>query len=308
MATTYTTSEIQSLDDVQYKSKVKIYFYVLIVFILFVMGFMNFFPVGDKLKTLIKSNLKGSGCNPDFDQIRMEWLMPKIVVSDLVIPATCLGRMGEPLKFSHVTLNYQLINFSPFGLPFRLDTEFNGQPLTVYFVQGLGTRMVRLKDQTISLPRLAPLMGGNVKLGGSVTVDLNLQLSGNLLKSLTLIAQSTDFQVPSQNVQGFTTPPMKINVFRLEANSATPPRITVDKLILGDTNSPLRANFKGRIDLQEGAVQFSPIDLTGDVKFSDPFKQAVPLVDMMFQSFAQKDGFYQIRLGGTLGAPKPSAL
>lgn len=302
------TSEIQSLGEINYKSKIKIYFYILIVFFLFVFAFMNFFPVGDKLKSFMRSSLQGTGCNPDFDQIRMEWVMPKIVISNLELPAGCLGRMGDPLKFAHVTLNYQLINFSPFGLPFRLDTELNGQPLTVYFVQGFGTQMIRLKDQSISLPRLQPLMGGEFKLGGNLMVDLNLSMEKQKLRSLHFIAQSKDLQIPSQNIQGFTTPNMKINDLRIEANSENPPRISIDKLILGDTDSPLRANFKGRIDLQEGAIQFSPMDLAGEVAFSQNFKQAVPLVDMMFQSFTQKDGFYQIRLGGTLGAPKPSSL
>lgn len=302
------SAELSSLDNISYKSKIKFIFYILIVFFLFVIAFMNFYPIGDKLKVFLKSNLKGTGCNPDFDQIRMEWVLPKIVVSGLVLPASCLGRTGDPLKFTHVTLNYQLINFAPFGLPFRLDTELNGQPLTVYFVQGFGQRMIRMKDQTIALSRLQPLMGGNFKLAGNVTVDLNLSLnSSNFMKGLTLIAESKDLQIPSQNIQGFTAPNLKINTLRLEANSDTPPRINVDKLILGDADAPLRANFKGRIDLQDGAPAFSPLNLVGEVAFSESFKQSLPLIDMMFQSFTQKDGFYQIRLGGTLGAPKPSA-
>lgn len=301
------SAEISSLDNINYKSKVKLILYVLIVFFLFVFAFMNFYPIGDKLKVFLKSNLKGTGCNPDFDEIRMEWVLPKVVVSNLVLPASCLGRSGEPLKFSHLTLNYQLINFAPFGLPFRLDTELNGQPLTVYFVQGFGQRLIRLKDQTIALARLQPLMGGNFKLAGNVTVDLNLTLANNVMKGLNLIAESRDLQIPSQSIQGFTAPNLRINTLRIDANSDTPPRVNVDKLILGDAESPLRANFKGRIDLQDGAVAFSPLNLTGEVAFSENFKQQLPLIDMMFQSFTQKDGFYQIRLGGTLGAPKPSA-
>lgn len=303
-----TISEIQSLDNINYKSRIKIYFYFFIVIFLFVLAFMNFFPVSNKLKGILKTSLRGTGCNPDFDQIHMEWLLPKIVVSDLVLPANCLGQQGEPIKFAHLTLNYQLINFAPFGLPFRIDTELNGQPLTVYFVQGLGTRMIRLKDQNISLSRLDPMTGGKFKLTGSVTVDLNLQLANNLISHLSIIAQSKDFQIPSQSLQGFTLPNIKLNDFRLEATASNPPRINVEKFIVGDADSPIRANFKGHIELQEGAILFSQLDLTGDLKFSENFKQAIPLVDMMFQSFNQKDGFYQIRLGGTLGAPKPSAL
>ncbi len=301
-------SEIQSLEEVQYKSKIKTFFWFFLLFFLFVTAFLNFYPVSDKLKTIIKAQFKNTpGCNPDFDQIRMEWVMPKIVISDLVLPASCLKREGEPMKFSHVTLNYNLINFSPFGLPFRLDTEFSGQPISVYFVQGIGQQMIRLKDQNLVLSRFASLLGNDFKFAGSVTVDTTLVMKSNRLSELSFKAASKDLQIPSQSIQGFTMPNLKLNELYVEASSANPPRVTVDKLILGDTDSPMRANFKGRIDLQEGAIGFSPMDLAGEVAFSDTFKNQLPLIDMMFSSFAQKDGFYQIRLGGTLNSPKPVA-
>lgn len=300
-----TATEIQSLGEIQYKSKIKIFLLILMVIFLFVFSFLNFYPIGDKLKSVIKTASNGRGCNPDFDKIHMEWFMPKIVVTNLVIPANCLERTGEPLKFSHLTINYTIINFAPFGLPFRVDTDLAGQPLTVYFVQGIGQQMLRLKDQTLDLARLEPLIGDKVKLAGRVTLDLNLTTSKNSLNNLVLKAQSKNLQIPAQNLQGFTTPPMKLNEFYLETTSEISPRIQIEKLIIGDTESPLRANFKGKIDLQEGNTAMSPLDLVGEVSFSENFRQSLPLVDMMFQSFTQKDGFYQIRVGGTLGAPKP---
>lgn len=301
-------SELQSLDQINYKSKVKIYIYIFLVLVLFVMGFLNFFPIGDTLKNALRTGLKGSNCNPDFDNIRIEWLLPKVIVSDLNLPATCFNRTGEPLKFNHLTIHFNFINFSPLGIPFRVDTEMNGQPLSLYLVQGFGQRMLRLKDQTISLPRLETLVDGNFKLAGNLTVDLNLLLNNeNKVQSLNLKAQSKDLQIPSQNIQGFTTPNLPLDELFIEAISDTPPRVNVEKLIIGDPESPVRANFKGNINLQEDALSFSQLNLTGEVAFSQSLKESLPLIDMMFQAFTQKDGFYQIRLGGTLGAPKPSA-
>lgn len=300
-----TVSEIQSLNDIQYKSKIKIFLLVVLIFFLFVFSFLSFYPIGEKLKVLIKSNFKGAGCNPDFDEIHMEWIMPKVVVSGLSIPASCLERAGAPLKFSHLTLKYQIINFAPFGLPFKIETEIEGQPIEVYFVQGLSSQMIRLKDQELNLARLRPLIGDNVKVAGKVTVDFSMSMSNNKMSAMGLKAQSKDLQLPSQNIQGFTTPPIKLNEFYLEANSENPPRVTIDKMILGDTDSPMRANFKGKIDLQEGNIGFSPVDLNGEVAFSEAFKTQLPLIDMVFQSFNQKDGFYQVRIGGTLSSPQP---
>lgn len=300
-----TMTEVQSLNEIQYKSKIKIIFVIMLVFFLFTVSFLNFYPIGDKLKSIIKTSFNGRGCKPDFDEIRMEWLLPKIVVTDLKIPAACLDRTGEDIKFSHLTINWTLINFAPFGIPFRIETDVAGQPLTVYFVQGFGEQMVRIKDQTINLANLQPIIGDSVKLSGKVTVDLNVTRAGNTIKSLGLKAQSKNLQIPPQNLQGFTTPSLKLNEFYLEAISETHPKIQIEKFILGDTDAPLRANFKGRIDLLDGNTAMSPLDMVGEVAFSEAFRQSLPLIDMMFQSFTQKDGFYQIRLGGTLGSPKP---
>ena len=298
-------TEIQSLNEINYKSKIKIILMIPLVFFLFVFAFLSFYPVGDKVKGLIKGAFKGQGCNPDFRSISMEWIMPKIVVADLTIPASCMDRAGAPLKFSYLTINYHLISFAPFGLPFRVDTSFEGQEISLYFVQGITGQTIRLKDQTLDLARLQPIMGDSVKLAGKVTVDMSVGMTKQAIRELNLKAQSKNFQIPPQSIQGFTTPPLKVNEFYLEANTENHPRIKVEKLILGDTDSPMRANFKGTIDLQEGNTSMSPINLTGEIAFSDNFRQALPLIDMMFQSFNQKDGFYQIKMGGTLGQPKP---
>jgi hypothetical protein len=300
-----TLSEIQSLEQITYKSKIKVWILPFLVLFIFIVAFLNFYPVGEQLKVFMKNNLKGTACNPDYNQIRLEFLLPKVVVTDLVLPAGCMGRSGEALKFTHLTINFQFISFSPFGIPFKIDTETNGQPLTVYFVQGFGKRLVRLKDQSLVLSRLQPLMGGKFKLAGTVKVDMAAHMSNdNSLQELSFKAQSKDFQLPPQGIEGFTTPLMKVNDLYIEANTENPPRLTVNKMIVGDTDSPMRANFKGRIDLQQGNISFSPIDLGGEIAFSENFSQTVPLVDLFFQNYPKKDGFYQIRLGGTLGQPR----
>ncbi|HXH30584.1 MAG TPA: hypothetical protein VNJ01_07210 [Bacteriovoracaceae bacterium] len=302
-----TVSEIQSLETIEYKGRRKLFLLLLLCPFLFALAFMNYFPAGDKIKALLNSQLKNTGCNPDFDQIKMEWFMPKLIITDLVLPATCLGRAGEPIKLNHATLNYHLVNFSPLGLPFRLDTELQGQPLSLYFVQGLGKQMIRLKDQKLSFAKLQPLLG-SFKLAGNVTVDLSMLMENKTIKDLSFKAASENLEIPGQSIQGFTIAALKLNKFFMEAHTEVHPNILVKKLIIGDPDSPIRADFKGKIDLQDGAIAQSPMELKGEVAFSENFKQTLPLIDMMFQSFTQKDGFYQIRLGGTLGAPKPSAL
>jgi len=302
-----TTSEIQSLDTIGYKSRIHTFFWILFLFVLFLVAFLNYFPISDKVRDLMNSRLKGSACAPEFSHLRMEWLLPKIVVSDVTVPSACFGRDGQPLKMSFVTLNWNLISFAPFGLPFRLDTELSGQPISLHFVQGLGVQNVRLIDQPLNLEKLRPILGEKFKMGGNVVVDLSMQMSKGSIKELYLKAASKNFQLPPQNIEGFTTPNLTVNDFFLEANSDAAPRLNVDRLTIGDPDAPIRANFKGRVDMVDGNLGMSPLNLNGEVAFSKNLIDQLPLIDMVFQAFPQKDGFYQVRIGGTLGAPKPSA-
>ena len=94
-------SEMQSLENIHYKSKLKFYIYPVLVIFLFVVAFMNFYPIGDKLKSFLKTNLAGSGCNPNYSEVHMEWLLPKLVISDLTLSPGCLGQeSGESLNFN----------------------------------------------------------------------------------------------------------------------------------------------------------------------------------------------------------------
>ena len=299
-------SEIYSLEELNYQGKLRYFLLGLVGVGLFISAFLNYYPINDKLKAIAQPYLRQANCNADWEKVRIDFLLPKLVVSDLTIPSSCFGKAGEPLKLSFININYQLINLSPFGLPFRVDTELGGQPVSLHLVFGFGQKMFRLKDQTINISKLQPLLG-DFKLEGDVTVDASVLTSGNTLQSLAFKAASKNLEIPTQTIQGFNLQSVRLNEFFAEANGANPPRITIDKLVLGDRNSHIRANFKGKINLLQDRVAMSGVDLKGEVAFSDAFKQSLPLVDMMFQSFAQKDGFYQVRLGGTLGAVKPLA-
>lgn len=297
-------NELRSLDDLSYKSKIKFYIYPLLISFIFIVSFLNYYPVGNQLKLLIKKNLQGSACNPDWNELRFEWLFPKLIISDLKIPAGCLAKSNEDLRFSFVNINFNLISFSPLGIPFKIETEMNGQPLSLHFVQGFGKRLIRIKDQPVVLSRLTPLLGEDVKIAGNIILDMSLLLTKIGIEELSFKTRSKDFQLPAQNIQGFTTPNVRLNDFYIEANSEKSSKVNISKFIMGDPESPIRANLKGIMNVREKRISSSPLDLKGEIAFTENFRQAVPLVDLFFQSFTQKDGFYQIRIGGTLGQIK----
>lgn len=305
-----TTSEIHSLDEINYRSpsKLKTLLVIVLALMLMMIGFLNYYPIGEELKKFVRTQVQGSGCSPEFQDISLNPLFGKLVIDEVSLPASCFNRGGPAIKLSHLTINYHLINLFPLGLPFRVDTEVAGQPLSVHYVAGFGEQLIRIKDQKIALGKIMPLIAPAVKLAGDLTTDLTLITTyEGVLQSLSLKAASKNFEVPSQSIQGFNLPNLNIGELFLEARSENPPRIVIEKLIAGNPNSPIRANFKGWVSLQEGNPALSPMELKGEIAFSKQMLETLPLLELLMQPFPQKDGFYQVKLGGVLGAPKGSA-
>ncbi|MFA5583347.1 MAG: type II secretion system protein GspN [Bacteriovoracaceae bacterium] len=297
------STEIQSLENIDYKFKLKKYIVLAALPVIFIFTFLSYFPVSGKINNLIQSNLKATGCPATFTDFKLEFFLPKIVISDLSLPRTCTGG-NEDLFFKKVTLNYHLISFSPFGLPFRIDTRLYDQDISFHYVLGIGRQAVRLKDQRLDLAKLSPVLP-QVKLKGLVTVDLKTILKNNTINELTLKASSSNFEIPGQNIQGFALPNLPIKDLFLETETEEGNKLKVNKFILGgpNQNSPIRANIIGHINLSPNNTMNSSLNLSSEVNLSDDLKQHIPLLEMMLENYEIKDGFYQIKIGGTLGAP-----
>lgn len=296
-------SEIHSLEEIHYKSKFQPFLFGLLLFLILVTSFLSYYPVGDKLKDQIKRATAGA-CAFDYADLHFEFFLPKLVVEDVTLPASCFGKMGPAVRLDYVNLGFRLISFSPFGIPFKLETQYNRQPIELYYVLGLGAQTIRMKDQRLVLSRLESLMG-NFKLGGSVTVDLlmSMDMKQNLT-ALDIKAQSTDFKIPAQTVmQNFNLPALSVRKFYLETSSENFPKLRVEKFILGDPDSPVRMDLKGTVTMAK-PPEFSQLKLDGELAFSEQFKQNFPVTFIVNDTYTVKDGFYQVTLGGTLGAPQ----
>lgn len=296
-----TVNEVKSLDEIFYKSKIKAIFFPFILTGILIFSFLGHYPVGDEIKSIMKKVLQGQSCNPSFKEIKWEWFLPKIVINDINLPASCFNQNSGSINLSYLNLNFNLISFSPFGIPFRIDTELSGQPLSFYYVQGFGENLIRIKDQTLKLDEISKLLL-KVKLTGTITLDLNLLLHKNKLSEFNLKTRSRDLILPSQNLYGFNFPSLRMNEFFIELQSETSQKINVSKFILGDPDSPIRANLTGKIDVQAGNLSLSNLNLKGEIAFTENFKSSVP-IDAFLGSYTQKDGFYQIGIGGNLSAP-----
>ncbi len=300
-------AEIRTLDEINYQAKSKIVFYFLLPITILLFSFFINFPISEKIQSIIKNKISLSSCPINFKTIHFEFFLPKAVVSDIKIPGNCLGESRDDIILNNLYIEWRLINFFPFGIPFKISTQVQAQDINFYIIQTLSSTHLRIIDQDLDLKRIESLLG-KYKLAGLIKTDLNATYSNNKLSEFDLKIASKNFSLPSQTLEDFKIPELNIQDLFLEAKSSDNGKINIEKLFLGSTNSPIRANFKGHLNLSNQNIKFSPLLLTGEVAFSTFLKSQIPLIDLLFQSFNQKDGFYQIKLGGTLGAPKPLPL
>ncbi|MEX0798700.1 MAG: hypothetical protein WEB87_04425 [Bacteriovoracaceae bacterium] len=282
--------------------------WTLYIFGFFVLSFLMYFPIAAQIESTIKKSLTSiPGCSIGYKDLDFQWLMPKFVVKDLSVPASCFNQRGSPILFKETFLYIRGLSFIPFGPHFKLETTALNSPLKAYITAGFGSLAFNLKDSELDLKSLSPLLPGGVKLDGKANVDALIKTGSQGIEDFNLRIVSKDLSLPAQSVQAFAFSRMPINNLLLKAQMEDKNVLNVSEFILGDVESPVRANFSGKVELNQRVPAASRLDLVGEVAFSQSFLDQYSIIGMVMNQFDKKDDFYQIQLQGTLASPAPSS-
>lgn len=101
-------SNTHSLDSINYSIRIPKILFAIFLGCFFILAFLNYYPIGDKIKFFVKNTvLKNSTCPVDFGEFNIELLfIPKIVISNIVVPASCFSKEGESLKIDYTKLYF----------------------------------------------------------------------------------------------------------------------------------------------------------------------------------------------------------
>jgi hypothetical protein len=277
------------------------------ILVVFVLTTLSYFPIIFKVKSIIKKQVQTiPGCPIDYQDIETEFFLPKFVIKDLVIPSRCFGqRGGSPLKLEKVFLHIRGLSFSPFGPHFMLETDIMENKLQAYITAGFGGVHFNINNNTIDAKVLG-LFVKQIKLLGKFTVDAKLDTGSKGISDFKLNIRSKNLVVPPQRVAALSVYTLKLNELLVRAYMQGN-KIIVKDVVLGDVNSPIRASYKGHIDLVQPRFRRSSIDLKGEVKFSQKFLEDYAILKFALPQFTKKDEFYQINLKGPITRPIPSS-
>ena len=287
-------------------SATRIFWALPLAMAVFTCGFVLNFPFEEKIQSLLQGALsQNPRCKVSFEKFELTAFLPGVGLKKLVIPSQCFDKSGPPLDLDYLNFKLAGPSFSPLGIILKAETKLGQRPLVSHVALGPTQQVISLQDQTIALQELSKLLPGNLKLSGKAKLNGRAVLLQNQLADIQMLIESKDFALPSQVLADLKIPALAIGAFGLKMETPTPRRLEIKSFILGDLNSPIRAKFSGDISLRPEALAQSAVNLKGEASFSDSFKNDFAILNLLLGQFTQKDGFYQIKLGGTLGQIKP---
>lgn len=276
---------------------------------LFIAAFLMYFPIGEKTESMVRKTLASlPGCSITYDTMEFGWFLPKLVVKDLQMPSRCFGSRGAPLILEETFLYIRGISFSPLGPHFKLATTVMKTPIEAQITLGVtGALTAALHDNTIDLANLKPILPEGMLLAGNAKVNVMAEASPSGLNDLDLKIESKDFALPGQTIQAFRISRLPINNLLVKADLKPNGQLELQEAVIGDADSPIRANFKGDLKLNKAAPVMSPINLKGEIAFSQKFMEDYSIIGMFMNQFDKKDDFYQIQIKGNLARPQVSS-
>ena len=299
---------IEQLEKIDYEypkhGKLK---WLTVIIILFFLTTIRYFPIIFKIKSMVKQQVRSiPGCPIEYQDIETEFFLPKFVIKDLVIPGKCFGQYGTPaLKLRNVYLHIRGLSFSPFGPHFMLETDILENNVRAYLTTGLSGISLNIPGITIDA-NVLNLFVKQVKLLGTFKVDAKVSTDSKGISDFKINIRSKNLVIPPQRINDLSVYTLKLNELLIRSYMEGK-KVIVKDIILGDSNSPMRASYKGHINLVQPRFKRSTIDVKGEVKFTQKFLEDYAILKFALPQFTKKDEFYQINLKGPIMRPIPSS-
>ncbi len=271
-------------------------------------GFVSNFSLEKKIEDTLKAQLaKMRSCPVSFEKLNLTYLVPGINLNDISVSPRCYKGQDD-LIINSVQSNIGFPSFSPIGPSLNTVIKDKFSNINIKSAHGLTEHKVRIESRKLSSQSINPLLG-LAQIKGNFDLTAVSTLGARDLKSLQLNLKSNNLTIPAQNINSFSIPNLDIRNFSLISNLANKSMLNIKKLIIGDERSPVRANIKGKINLNMKSIIRSKLDLNIVVKFSEQFQESFGIISLFLDSNKQdENGFYTINVTGTLNKPKHTVI
>jgi len=275
---------------------------------LFFLAFLWTFPFQETITNKVETIILGQrACPISYSKMNFTWFAPGIEFDKPVISGACFQKPGNDLPLKTLAVSFAGPNFSPLGIRLKVVADSEQSHLEAFPAAGFGSQVVRIVDTTIGADILNTLTGMDL-LVGNIAVDGLVEMAQNQVSSAKFKLESKKISTKATNIQGFALPSMSLGSLLLTSELDASGKLFIEKLSLGANESTIAANFKGSLQLNRYNILFSNADLTGEIRFSEEFHKALPIVKLLLQGKEPTDGFYKLEIKGPLGQTRPNFL
>lgn len=287
--------------DIYFIKKVR---WILALITIFIIIVISNIPLTKTLDSLIYGNLSFGRCKINLSNYEVNILpLPHLNFQNIKIPGRCINQR-QTISLKELKIYFRLISLAPFGPHFKIETAYNGNPLNFFLSSNFTFTHIKvlMEENDISLEKFSNFFS-DIKVSGKVKTDAIVELENMQLSLLQLNLQSKTLNIPGQNINGLNTPDLPLKNLLLTVDAKNPnKKIEIKQLIIGDENSPIRAEFSGVLKPGAAGITNSNINIQGQLAFSEEFSKngIMFLINGALSKIDKVDDFYQIQLNGTL--------
>lgn len=285
------------------------HFFLLFVF-LFLVGLIVNFSIGQKMESLLLTELKSSlPCPITYKKITNTlFFLPKVTIENVAISNQCLNG-HDNLNIRKIIFSFQGISFYKPGLKFSIATNLKESTIESNLIVSWNTITIRVDNTKISLSEISNLFESFPKIKGMINImlimDINYRNKNLLPHNLNLVADSKEVILPPQNIKGFALPKMNLGKIFIKLSQTNDKIINLNQLNIGEKQLPISATAYGPITLNNNFLN-SQISLQAEVAFSAQFLKDFSILTLVLNKYQKREDSYLFKLEGTLASPSIS--
>lgn len=287
----------------------KSFLWSIIILLSLIIGIFAHLSVGSWMESKLNQVLVTiPNCQITYQEFHFSWLpLPEIKLNRPRILGKCSPFGNRPLELSILSLQFRGPGIFPLGLKVKINIQFGRSSLDLFATLNPKHQVLAIRDGAINLTDLRKIVNVPVDLKGAALANALIEIENNKVVKGEYRLDLRALEIPAQTIQAIALPQLALEKGQMILTQ-NPKEIIVENLELGGANAPLRAEFKGKVSFISAMPLLSPLDLKGRVRFSPQLLQDFAIINLFTAGLKQDNGFYSVRIGGTLGKPSPKGL
>ena len=278
-----------------YKPTFKTSKIILLSFIFFIIGFFANFPFKDKINMFLGQTLKTNRtCPVSYSALDIKNLIFRYDLKSPVISGRCFGNPYSSLPLESLSMGVSRPSLVPVGVKLFADIKHQNSDLAIEVVAGIGSQILKIENSKLDLITLAPLIP-DFEILGDLSLNTHMVIKKQALEEGKVVISSENLLVPSQTIKGFAINNLAIGTVLLDVVLESKNNLKVNKLILGNAESPIISEVSGTIKLVPNFPANSALNLKGKLKISPIFQQSMPILNLFLGGKkTDEKGFFNI--------------